>query len=185
MNKLFFLLLTTLISGLIISCGSDQKEAESKNQATTQVQAQTQPQTNQTEIKIETMYFEAPDVDGIAHSSTEWLGKGPVVVNFWGTWCPPCRKEIPDLARLYGEYKDKGIEIIGVSLNDTAEKVKAHSSQNNMNWVLLVGDRAIAVKYNIQSVPTTYFFNSEGKLVQEYKGLRSYDDLKKGFESIL
>ena len=181
MNKIFSICISIIFVCLMMGCGSDQKETDSKLQA----KEQAQPQANQTGIKIETMYFEAPDVEGIAHSSTEWIGKGPVVVNFWGTWCPPCRKEIPDLARLYAEYKDKGIKIIGVSLNDTAEKVRLYSEQNNMSWILLVGDRAIAVKYNIQSVPTTYFFNSEGKLVQEFQGLRDYDSFKKGFELIL
>jgi len=177
-NKVFTICLSVILVCLIIGCGSDQKEAE----ATAQVQAK--PQANQTDLQLKTIYFDAPDIDGNVHSSNEWIGKGPVVVNFWGTWCPPCRREIPDLARLYDEYKDKGIEIIGVSLNDSAEKVKGYSEQNNMNWILLVGDRAIAVKYNIRSVPTTYFIDRTGKIVEEYQGLRNYNDLKRGFDLI-
>ncbi len=182
MNKFLFVFISIILVSLLAGCGSDQKETDSKLQAKTQAQAKAQ--TNQTEIKLETMYFDAPDPDGNIHSSTEWIGKGPVVINFWGTWCPPCRKEIPDLIRLYDEYKDKGVEILGLALNDTPHKVKAFSEQNNMDWVLLVADRAIAVKYNIRSVPMTFFIDRDGKIVEQYQGLRSYESLKKGFDLI-
>ena len=186
MNKIFLTLLSFVLICLLIGCGSDQSEADSKVQAKTETQSQTQtqPQANQTEIQMQTISFDAPDPQGNVHSSSEWIGKGPVVVNFWGTWCPPCRREIPDLVKLYDEYKDKGVEILGLSLRDSPQQVLDFSAQNNMSWVLLVADPAIAVKFNIRSVPMTIFFDKDGNIVEQYKGLRSYEDLKKGFELI-
>ena len=173
-NKLLFVLLTVILSGLLINCGSDQKETDSKLQVKTQA--------NQT--KMETMYFDAPDPDGNIHSSTEWIGKDPVVINFWGTWCGPCRKEIPDLVRLNNEYKDKGVKILSLALKDSPQKVIAFSEKNNMDWIHLIADPAIAVKYNIRSVPTTIFIDRNGKIVEKYKGVRDYKTLKKGFDLI-
>ncbi len=188
MNKLLFVFLSIILMSLLTGCGTDQKETDSKLQAKTQASAQapaqTKPQSNAAETQKRTMVFDAPDPDGNIHSSTEWIGKGPVVVNFWGTWCPPCRREIPDLVRLYKEYKDKGVEILGMAVNDTPHKVKAYSEKNNMDWILLIADRAIAVKYNIRSVPMTIFFDKDGYIVAQYQGLKNYEDLKKGFDLI-
>ena len=131
------------------------------------------------------VYFRAKDLDGIYHSSDEWIGKKPVVINFWGTWCPPCRKELPDLIRLYDEYNSRGVEIIGLAVNDQPGKVRDFSRQMGMKWVMLMGDREIAGMFGIRGVPMTIFFNSEGQIVQEFHGMRDYEAFKVGFEAIL
>ena len=145
--------------------------------------------------KTSTVTFAAADLTGKVRESSEWIGKRPVVINFWGTWCPPCRREIPELVKLYDEYKDTGLEIISLAINDTPAKVDNYTRQNGMNWTMLMADRKLAVDYKITGVPTTIFLDKEGnivkvkdytgKLVDRFVGPRPYETFKEAFEAIL
>ena len=130
--------------------------------------------------------FSAKDIDGELRHSSEWLGKQPVVINVWGTWCPPCRREIPDLAKLYAEYKPKGVELISLAVKDTPERVRQYAEKNNMQWVLLMSEDQILIDYKAtRGVPTTIFIDKEGNEVARFIGMKDYETLKKGFEAIL
>ena len=84
--------------------------------------------------------FQVYDIYGTLQRSGKWIGKQPVVVNFWGTWCPPCRREIPELVKLYNEYYSKGVEILGMAVKDTPDRVSRYASQAQMGWVMLLAD---------------------------------------------
>ncbi|MEA2030762.1 MAG: TlpA disulfide reductase family protein [candidate division Zixibacteria bacterium] len=172
------------IAGLLVSCGNDDAKTN-KNTATQQTQAysKTTPAQNKTS-QSQVVQFGVTDLDGNYHSSDEWIGKMPVVINFWGTWCPPCRKELPDLVRLYSEYHPRGIEMLGLAVNDKPNKVRSFSQKMGMEWVMLMGDQAAGM-FKVRGVPTTVFLNSEGEIVHKFTGMRNYEDLKKGFELIL
>ncbi len=130
--------------------------------------------------------FSAKDIDGEWHHSSEWLGKQPVVINIWGTWCGPCRREIPDLAKLYEEYKPKGVELISLAVRDTPDRVRQYAGRNNMNWVLLMSEDQILIDYKAtRGVPTTIFIDRDGNEVVRFIGMRDYETLKRGFEAIL
>lgn len=130
--------------------------------------------------------FSAQDIDGNWHHSSEWIGRQPVVINFWGTWCGPCRREIPDLAKLYQEFKSQGVELISIAVKDTPEKVEKFAAQNNMDWVLLMSQDQILIAYNATTgIPTTVFLDKNGNEVGRFIGMKDYDTLKKGFEAIL
>ena len=92
-----------------------------------------------------------------------------VLVNFWATWCPPCREEIPDLIKLEEKYKDKGFTILGIDVGESAERVQSFSEKAGMNYPLLLDvDNAVAETYRVVGIPTTYLLNSEGKVLGEY-----------------
>lgn len=129
--------------------------------------------------------FSAYDIDGTLRSSGDWLGKQPIVLNFWGTWCPPCRKEIPDLVRLYDEFRGKGIEILGLAVRDNAANVAKFSYENGMNWVMLMGDNAMATRYRLTGVPTTIFVNKQGVEIARFIGPRDYETFKAAFQALL
>ena len=129
--------------------------------------------------------FTAVDIDGNTHHGSEWIGKQPVVINFWGTWCPPCRKEIPDLVKVYREYKDKGVQIVSLAVNDSPDQVKDYASKAQMDWVMLMGDNDVAQIFGgIRGVPTSIFYDRNGKEVGRFVGGRDYDTFKKAFDMI-
>ena len=144
------------------------------------------PTTTATEAKPTIVQFAAYDIKGNLHNSDEWIGKQPTVINVWGTWCPPCRREIPDLVRLNQEYREKGVALLGLAVRDTPQKVETFAATNKMTWVMMIGERQQLSTLGVTTgVPTTIFFNREGKEVQRFVGPRNYDVFKQAFEAIL
>jgi thiol-disulfide isomerase/thioredoxin len=168
---------------LLISLGAlslaQQKEDKSKASA------------DKTEKKSDavdsTFIFTTNDLKGVSRNSNEWIGKQPVVINFWGTWCPPCRLEIPELVKLYPEYKEKGVEIIGLAVprREQVTDIDKYASQNGMAWQMLLANQEIAIKFKVQSVPTTIFIDKNGKEIERFVGFHNYKELKKAFDKIL
>ena len=178
MRKRYFITIVALIAALTInSCGSDSQKADAKTPPPNDPYAATTTQTNGS--------FTAVDIEGVEHSADEWIGKRPVVVNFWGTWCPPCRREVPDLVKLYTEYSEKGVEIIGLAINDTPDKVKVFAESYKMEWVMLLANPQVGQMYGIRSVPTSIFYDASGKEVKRLVGLQSHSVLKQAFEEII
>ncbi len=145
------IMLTAIAAFFIISCGGD-------NQAE---QIAENPSAETAAIESDFL-FTAYDTDGTLRNSTEWVGKKPIVLNFWGTWCPPCRKEIPDLVKIYNELHPQGIEIIGLAVRDQSDNVIQFAKENGMNWVMLMADNSLAMRYKITGVPTTIFVSRDG-----------------------
>ena len=189
---------------LMVSCGASDETSQS-NQATKQLQSkQIQPapeplnvqlrktttqQTSTstaTESKPNVVQFAAYDIYGRLRNSDEWIGKQPTIINIWGTWCPPCRREIPDLVRLNQEYEGKGVALLGLAVRDTPEKVEKFALSNKMTWTMMIGEQnQLNTLGVITGVPTTIFFNRDGKETQRFVGPRSYDVFKQAFEAIL
>ncbi len=105
--------------------------------------------------------------------------KGKVVIlDFWATWCPPCRKGIPDLIQIKKEFKDKGVEVIGISLDSftrggaTKNDVIPFIKEYGINYPILIGDMNVAQQYGgINSIPTSFVIDKEGYIVTYYQGL--------------
>lgn len=131
--------------------------------------------------------FAAYDTKGNLRQSTEWVGKqAGVVVNIWGTWCGPCRMEIPALVELYETYKGKGIEIVSLAVNDPPDRVEQYAAKNNMNWVMLMGDEQSVRPFGtISGVPTTIFYNSRGVEIGRFVGARDHATFQRAFEELL
>lgn len=113
--------------------------------------------------------FSLSTIDGSTLTLSDYKGK-VVILDFWATWCPPCRKEIPGFIELYDEYKDKGLVIIGVSSEDI-NKLKKFSGDNGINYPIAIGNREVAQAYGgIQYIPTTFIIDKEGKIVGKHVG---------------
>lgn len=92
-----------------------------------------------------------------------------VLLNFWATWCPPCREEIPELIRLQNEYGKSGFTVLGIDVGESPAKVSTFMNKMGMNYpVLLDRDQAVAARYRIVGIPTSYLVSSEGKIIGEY-----------------
>jgi len=112
--------------------------------------------------------FDEKDVTGKSLSIANYKGK-VVMIDFWATWCPPCRGEIPNVVATYQKYHDKGFEIIGVSLDSDRDKLLDFVKQNNMTWQQYFDGQGwsnkLAVKYGIESIPMTFLLDGNGKII--------------------
>lgn len=167
----------------LLSCGSKEQNAGQSNNAAPQTAANTTANTSTPSAGIQ---FTASNLDGSSQSSSQWIGKGPVVLNFWGTWCPPCRREIPDLVKLYEEYHPRGIEMIGLAVKDEPGDVGSYAMRAGMKWVMLMAtDDAIQAYNVVNGIPTTIFLGPDGHEITRFIGSRSYEDFKPAFEAVL
>lgn len=130
--------------------------------------------------------FSLKDKDGKTWSLESLRGK-IVVLNFWATWCPPCRAEIPDFKKVYSKYRDKDVEFLGVSLDHKGWKViEPFLEQWEINYPVVLGSSEIARDYgNVRSIPTTFIIDREGMVVDSHVGAMNEDMLVKLFEKYL
>ena len=129
--------------------------------------------------------FSAPSPDGKIISLKESLGK-VTIIDFWASWCGPCRMENPNVVALYKEFHDKGLNIIGVSLDKDATKWKEAIAKDGLTWAhvsnLKFWDEPIAKLYGVESIPATFILDAEGNVVAQ--NLRG-DELKAKIKELL
>lgn len=115
--------------------------------------------------------FLVNDLDGGLISTAALHGK-VVIVNFWATWCPPCREEIPEMIELSSRYKDK-LQIIGISMDDApAREVRQFANQIGITYPIVMGSGAIEAEYGgVPALPTSFVISPEGRVVQKHAGL--------------
>ena len=115
--------------------------------------------------------FLLQDLDGNPVSTAQWQGK-VVILNFWATWCPPCREEIPILVELAKKYKDS-LLIIGVSVDDgSPDEVRQFVKAFHMNYPIVMWSHELISEYGgVPALPTTFVINKEARIVQKHEGL--------------
>ena len=106
-----------------------------------------------------------PDTRGQAQAIEQWRGK-ILVVNYWATWCPPCREEMPGFSGLQEKFLAKGVQFVGISI-DTAVKVAEFQKETPVNYPLLIGDigaidSSVALGNSLQALPFTAVINRQG-----------------------
>jgi cytochrome c biogenesis protein CcmG/thiol:disulfide interchange protein DsbE len=124
--------------------------------------------------------FKLQSTEGKSIKLSDFKGK-VVIVDFWATWCPPCRKGIPDLIDLKKKYGSKGFEVIGVSVDsDTKDKVIPFIKENGMNYPVVYSESNVLELYGgIHNIPTSFVIDKKGKIVASYVGLTpkaTYED---------
>jgi peroxiredoxin len=116
--------------------------------------------------------FTLTDLQGKAWTLKALRGK-VVLVNFWATWCPPCRKELPDLQALYTRFKARGLVVLGISDEDAA-KVQPFVAQHDMTYpVLLDPGRKVNKLFEVQGIPRTFIYDRSGKLAAQAIDMRT------------
>ncbi|HYM79013.1 MAG TPA: TlpA disulfide reductase family protein [Candidatus Dormibacteraeota bacterium] len=116
--------------------------------------------------------FTLADLQGKSWHLRELKGK-VVLVNFWATWCPPCRKEMPDLQALYDKYKDQGFVVLSISDEDTA-KVSPFIAERKISYpVLLDPGRKVNDSFVVEGIPKSFVYDREGKLVAQSIDMRT------------
>jgi len=112
--------------------------------------------------------FELQSLDGKTVSLSDFRGKA-VLLNFWATWCGPCRAEMPFLQQVHEEWADKGLVILAVNIGEGQSEVEEFMEEFGLSFLALLDtDREVALQYNVRAIPTTYFIDKEG-VIQELK----------------
>ena len=128
--------------------------------------------------------FTLTDLDGKSVSLAEFHGK-VVVLDFWATWCPPCKREIPDFIDLQKEYGSQGVQIVGIALDEPG-KVQAFARQNGMNYPVLLGSDEVSMRYGrIEGIPTTFIIDKSGKIVDTFEGFRPREAFETEIKKLL
>ena len=102
-----------------------------------------------------------------------------VVLNFWASWCGPCRREMPDFQKAWEEHREQGVVFVGIAVDDTASEASKFAEQVGVTYPLALdttGD--VARAYRIRAVPSTYFIDREGKLATTLSGLANQGALR-------
>lgn len=124
--------------------------------------------------------FTLPAVDGSFVTMSDYQGK-VVLVDFWATWCPPCNDMIPILSKLHKKYSDRGLVILGVSLDqDGLGALGTFVHENMIPYKVIMGDSRISRSFGgVSSIPTLYMVDRDGRLVRKLTGFHSYAELEK------
>lgn len=130
--------------------------------------------------------FTLRDANGTPTKLSDYRGKA-VLLNFWATWCGPCAIEIPWFTRFQQEYKSKGLEIIGVSMDEDGWKViKPFIAEHKINYRILLGDDSVGQLYGgVDSLPTTFIIGRDGKVAFVHVGLAGRNEYQSEIESVL
>lgn len=191
-------LLILIIGSVLVVSGCDAKNDAEKNSSENNIKGTEVTSLENKSDRDRNGEVIAPDfklatIGGEEFYLSDYKGK-VVMLNFWGTWCPPCRKEIPDLVNLQTKYNKDGLEIVGITLNSgSAKEIQKFANEKQMNYTILTDfgndeTHTVTNLYGqtigepISSIPTTLVIDRAGYIVKGYLGPRSeevfYNDLK-------
>ena len=133
--------------------------------------------------------FTLLDLDEESHTFSELRGKA-VVLNFWATWCPPCRREMPSLERLYQKFNGDDFTVIAINQTEDTDHVFAYIGQLDVDptfTILFDHESSVAQAYNVKGLPTTYVIDKQGRIRYRAIGGREFDhpEVEKQIESLM
>lgn len=129
--------------------------------------------------------FTLPDLAGQPVQLAKLRGK-VVLVDFWATWCPPCRAALPGLQKLHDDLADKGLTVLAVDIGEEAQKVLSFAEKNRMTFKILLDEKnKVSDVYKVSAIPTTFMINRQGQVVKVFTGLTPEATLRQEVESLL
>lgn len=175
MKKLLIALIAVIVIGISIFTVNNYNKSNTK--AKSKQSTIINNNSNYT-FKTPAADFKLKDLHGNELSLSNLKGK-KVFLNFWATWCPPCKAEMPEIEKLYEETKDSDLVIVAVDMGEPLSTVKTFIDNNKYDFkVLLDSDHSVATKYGISAIPTSYFIDKNGNIVSKNVGAMNIDQMK-------
>ena len=120
--------------------------------------------------------FELRDTEGRLHRLSDYRGK-TVILNFWTTWCPPCREEIPSMNRAWQQLRQEGVVMLGVNMGENEDTIFVFTADYPAEFPLLLDrDGAVIDQWPVKGLPTTYIIAPDGSIAYRAIGGRNWDD---------
>ncbi|MCB1790678.1 MAG: TlpA family protein disulfide reductase [Gammaproteobacteria bacterium] len=133
--------------------------------------------------------FALPDIDGENHALSDYRGR-VVMLNFWATWCPPCRREMPSMQRLYDKYRERGLVVVAVNQWEDPDLVFEFTGRLSVDPtfpILFDRESRVAEDYGVKGLPTTFLIDKDGQIRFRAIGGREFDhpDVEAIIEALL
>jgi thiol-disulfide isomerase/thioredoxin len=128
-----------------------------------------------------------PGLDGKKVKLSDFKGK-VVILDFWATWCPPCREEIPSFIQIQKDYADKGVVVVGIALDEEGESaVKPFAKKQGINYPIVMDKTSKTgdLYGGVEGIPTTFIIGADGKIVAKHVGLTSKEEFIKELSPLL
>ncbi len=125
------------------------------------------------------------DLDGKHFRISDYRDK-VVLVNFWAAWCAPCAEEIPQFVAMQNKYRDQGLQVVGVSVEDVESELRAFCVKNHVNYPVVPGDQTVADSLGgVLGLPTTILIGKDGVIYKKYSGATNFADLEHDMNPLL
>ena len=186
-NVIFILCVVVVITGLLLVGKKASKTPDPANPKVADSQGGLPPNSKDPAKGTMAPTFELKSIpDGKVVPLTSLRGKA-VMVNFWATWCGPCKLEMPWLVDLQKKYGPDGLQIVGVAMDDTAEKdIDAFARKMGVNYIVLQGTEKVGDAYGgVSGLPESFFLDRSGKIVDETVGLVSQSEIENNIKRSL
>lgn len=128
--------------------------------------------------------FMLVDMQGNKHRLSDYRGQG-VFLNFWGTWCPPCKKEMPYINNQYLQYKDKGVQVLSIDIQEPKLAVNQFAARYKLDFPIMIDtDKEVMNVYGINPLPATFLIDKNGNVVRYHTGEMTENMIKDFMEEI-
>jgi peroxiredoxin len=128
--------------------------------------------------------FALIDMDGNKHRLSDYRGQG-VFLNFWGTWCPPCKKEMPYINNQYHQFKDRGVQLMSVDIQESPLAVQQFADRLKLDFPIMIDpEKEVMNTYGVDLLPATFLIDKDGKVVKYHTGELTENMIKEFMEKI-
>lgn len=160
---------------VLVALSNSRAQSERKSQVTAEPEG-----------RVATPEFVLKDLSGKQVRLSDYKGR-VVVVNFWATWCGPCRTEIPSFVKLREQYHEKGFEIIGISLDeDDPDGVAVFAARLKINYPVVLADMETVEAFGpMNAIPTTFVIDRQGQVQSRHLGMLSFDEVESAIKPLL
>ena len=125
------------------------------------------------------------DLDGKHFRTSDFKDK-VILINFWAAWCAPCAEEIPQFVAMQNKYRDQGLQVVGVSVEDIESELRAFCTRNHVNYPVVPGDQTVADSFGgVLGLPTTVLIGRDGAIYKKYAGATDFAALEHDIQPLL